>query len=42
MSVIAGTGAAKAGVKQGDIIVGVNAHQSRVQDITACCQVCTP
>jgi S1-C subfamily serine protease len=36
MSVIAGTGAAKAGVKQGDIIVGINGtHITSAQDITS-------
>jgi serine protease Do len=36
MSVIAGTGAAKAGVKQGDIIVGVNGTRiTSSQDITS-------
>ena len=29
MSVISGTGAATAGVKQGDIIVGINKHVDR-------------
>jgi len=36
MSVIAGTGAAKAGVKQGDVIVGVNGQRiTSSQDITS-------